>query len=575
MAKKLDIRPSRANRPRNAFDLSQRHMFTAPIGALLPVLSLDLIPHDHVEINAQDFMRTMPMNSSAFMSMRGVYEFFFVPYSQLWHPFDQFITGMKDYKTSLLSQKFFASNPVSVPFFDREAVFSATINEAESVRDTMDFPRKYNTIRLLDLLGYGYPVFSRNVDPQTKKPVRLRNAFDGKVTPFRIAAYQKIYADFYRNTIYEGVDIESFNFDDSAWLNSTQTGDGAGKIIIDRFFKMRYRNAPLDYFTNLRPTPLFELDSNLIDPLKSVSPMLKSVTLDPKKMSVVAGVNGASSSTSVLDVASIRGAFALDKLLSITMRAGKTYAEQMQAHFGVSVDEGRDGQVTYIGGFDSNYQVGDVTQTSGSSDPSATTVENAGMAGFLGKITGKGTSSGSGHIKFDAKEHGILMCIYSVVPAMQYDSSRVDPFVTKSTRGDFFIPEFENLGMQPLMLSNVTDVDRWSEVRDFANLPSLKDGPLGWQLRYSEYKTAVDVNHGQFAGQGPLSFWTIGRNRGFGDKLTEAKLQLHHLKINPRWVDSVFAVNYNGQEITDQMFGGCYFGIQKVSDMSVDGLPKV
>lgn len=548
-------------------------MFTAPVGALLPVLSLDLIPHDHVEIDAQDFMRTMPMNSSAFMSMRGVYEFFFVPYSQLWHPFDQFITGMQDYKTSLLSKKFFSKQPVNVPYFSREAVFKATIND--TARDMFSFPRRSNTIRLLDLLGYGYPVFSRNINPQTKKPVRLDNAFDGKVTPFRIAAYQKIYSDFYRNSTYEPVDIESYNFDDSGWMNSNNdSSEGAGKIILDRFFKLRYRNAPTDYFTNLRPTPLFDMDENLLSSLKLSSPNIDRAGINNEKTSanvllpVPTGFN-------VVDPSSIRSAFALDKLLSITMRAGKTYAEQMQAHFGVAVSEGRDGEVVYIGGFDSNIQVGDVTQTSGTTNPTVTDVQQAKLAGYLGKITGKGTSSGSGRVTFDAKEHGVLMCIYSVVPAMQYDSSRVDPFVTKSTRGEFFIPEFENLGMQPLMMHNITDVDRWTEVRDFANLPKLKNGPLGWQLRYSEYKTAVDINHGQFAGDGPLSYWTVGRNRGFTDNFTSAKLELTQLKISPLWVNSIFAVNYNGEEVTDHLFGGCYFGIQKVSDMSVDGLPKI
>lgn len=573
MSKPLQIKPSRANRPRNAFDLSQRHMFTAPVGALLPVLSLDLIPHDHVEIDAQDFMRTMPMNSSAFMSMRGVYEFFFVPYSQLWHPFDQFITGMTDYKTSLLSKKFVSKPPQLIPSISRESLFSAVINDTHI--DMFGFDRRPNAIRLLDLLGYGYPVFSRNINPQTKKPVRIDNAYDGKVTPFRIAAYQKIYSDFYRNTTYEPVDVESYNFDDASWVKSNNVYvEADGKTFLDRFFKLRYRNAPLDYFTNLRPTPLFDMDENLLSSLKLSSPNIDRAGINTEKTSanvllpVPTGFN-------VVVPSSIRSAFALDKLLSITMRAGKTYAEQMQAHFGVAVSEGRDGEVVYLGGFDSNIQVGDVTQTSGTTNPSVTDVQQAKLAGYLGKITGKGTSSGSGRVTFDAKEHGILMCIYSVVPAMQYDSSRVDPFVTKSTRGEFFIPEFENLGMQPLMMHNVTDVDRWTELRDFANIPRLKNGPLGWQLRYSEYKTAVDVNHGQFAGDGPLSYWTVGRNRSFNAEFTSAKLQLEQLKISPNWVDSIFAVNYNGKEVTDQMFGGCYFGIQKVSDMSVDGLPKV
>lgn len=573
MSKPLQIKPSRANRPRNAFDLSQRHMFTAPVGALLPVLSLDLIPHDHVEIDAQDFMRTMPMNSSAFMSMRGVYEFFFVPYSQLWHPFDQFITGMTDYKTSLLSKKFVSKPPQLIPSISRESLFSAVINDTHI--DMFGFDRRSNAIRLLDLLGYGYPVFSRNINPQTKKTVRIANAYDGSITPFRIAAYQKIYSDFYRNTTYEPVDVESYNFDDASWVKSNNVYiEADGKTFLDRFFKLRYRNAPLDYFTNLRPSPLFEMDLNLVSSLKLSNTSLSNAVVNVDKTSAAVTIP-VSSNTGIVSAQSLRSAFALDKLLSITMRAGKTYAEQMQAHFGVTVSEGRDGEVVYLGGFDSNIQVGDVTQTSGTTNPSVTDVQQANLAGYLGKITGKGTSSGSGRVTFDAKEHGILMCIYSVVPAMQYDSSRVDPFVTKSTRGEFFIPEFENLGMQPLMMHNVTDVDRWTELRDFANVPRLKNGPLGWQLRYSEYKTAVDVNHGQFAGDGPLSYWTVGRNRSFNAEFTSAKLQLEQLKISPNWVDSIFSVNYNGKEVTDQMFGGCYFGIQKVSDMSVDGLPKV
>ena len=51
--------------------------------------------NDYVKISTTDFMRCMPMNSSAFIDAKGCYEFFYVPYAQLWHPFDQFITSMK------------------------------------------------------------------------------------------------------------------------------------------------------------------------------------------------------------------------------------------------------------------------------------------------------------------------------------------------------------------------------------------------------------------------------------------------------------------------------------------------
>ena len=140
--------------------------------------------------------------------------------------------------------------------------------------------------------------------------------------------------------------------------------------------------------------------------------------------------------------------------------------------------------------------------------------------------------------------------------------------LNKLQRGDFFIPEFENLGLQPLRSIHVTDYDG----------NKTTDNPLlfGWQPRYSEYKTALDINHGQFSFNSPLSYWTISRGRQFpyefGKKLS---FDISQLKISPRWLDSVFAVNYNGTELTDCMFGYAHFKIQKVSDMSEDGMPRV
>ena len=95
---------------------------------------------------------------------------------------------------------------------------------------------------------------------------------------------------------------------------------------------------------------------------------------------------------------------------------------------------------------------------------------------------------------------------------------------------------------------------------------------LGWQPRYSEYKTALDVNHGQFNDGEPLSYWTISRAK---QNNTLDTFNIASLKLSPRLVDSVFALDYNGSELTDCVFGGCYFSIQKVSDMSEDGMPKI
>lgn len=562
MSKKVPtLKPSRANRPRNAFDLSQKHLFTAHAGMLLPVMSLDLIPHDHVSIQATDFMRCLPMNSAAFMSMRSVYEFFFIPYSQLWHPFDQFITGMNDFRSSLTSNLYKSKSPVVCPSVSRSSLFQYLSDSNPVIQnDIFGYSAISNSIRLLDLLGYGV---YQNVDGSARASEFSKSLEkDEKLSLFRIAAYQKIYADYYRNSTYESIDVDSFSLD-------SYTKDVSVDVFCDHFLQFRYRNAQLDYFTNLRPTPLFDFANPDITG-KGLGGKQSFFTQGDKDDRIIADweyvslhnpfVNkGGVPHNSFLTIPDIRNAFALDKLMRITQSAGKTYAEQIKAHFGFEVDEGRDTKVNYLGGFDSNIQVGDVTQTSGTS---ASPEEGVSIkhAGYLGRVTGKAQGSGSGHIEFDAKEHGILMCIYSLVPDMQYDSTRIDPFVTKLSRGDFFLPEFENLGMQPLQSRYISDI------------ASQKTKFKGWQPRYSEYKTALDINHGQFVNGQPLSYWTVGRGRS-GETLDT--FDIASLKINPNWLDSIFAVNYNGTQLTDCVFGGCQFNVQKVSDMSETGEPRV
>lgn len=562
MSKKVPtLKPSRANRPRNAFDLSQKHLFTAHAGMLLPVLSLDLIPHDHVSIQATDFMRCLPMNSAAFMSLRSVYEFFFVPYSQLWHPFDQFITGMNDFRSSLTYNLHQSKAPLVCPSVSRASIFAfVSDNTDNKYNDIFGFSPVSNRCRLLDLLGYGV---YKNVDGSSRSQEFTKSLNkDEHLSLFRIAAYQKIYADYYRNTTYEPIDVDSFSLD--AITKEVSIG-----TFFNTMCQLRYRNAQLDYFTNLRPSPLFEsYDSSLSG--FGLHGRQSFFTQGDSRTLIVADDDFVSISNpilkkhdvpnnSFLSIPDIRNAFALDKLMRITQSAGKTYAEQIKAHFGFEVDEGRDTKVNYLGGFDSNIQVGDVTQTSGT-----TAAPEQGVsikhAGYLGRVTGKAQGSGSGHIEFDAKEHGILMCIYSLVPDMQYDATRIDPFVTKLSRGDFFIPEFENLGLQPLQSRFISDI------------ATQKSKFKGWQPRYSEYKTALDINHGQFANGQPLSYWTVGRGRS-GETLET--FDIASLKINPKWLDSIFAVNYNGSQLTDCVFGGCQFNVQKVSDMSETGEPRI
>ena len=65
MANKVpNFTTSKHKQERNAFDLSQTHLFQAAPGMLYPILALDLIPYDAIKINVADYIKSMPVGYS-------------------------------------------------------------------------------------------------------------------------------------------------------------------------------------------------------------------------------------------------------------------------------------------------------------------------------------------------------------------------------------------------------------------------------------------------------------------------------------------------------------------------------
>ena len=104
---------------------------------------------------------------------------------------------------------------------------------------------------------------------------------------------------------------------------------------------------------------------------------------------------------------------------------------------------------TYIGGDSSSLDISEVVNTnlqSGDSQSEAV-------------IAGKGVGSSQGSEKFEARDWGVLMCIYHNVPLLDYVSSAPDPqyFVVQNT--DLPIPELDSIGMQSIPISMYSNGD--------------------------------------------------------------------------------------------------------------------
>lgn len=582
----LDV--ARAHLERNAFDLSHNDVFSCAPGMLLPISTTEVLPNEHYEINPQIFLRTMPLNSAAFVRMRQHIEFFFVPMRTLCRQFNQFVVGTKYPISGVDSLNSFSG---TLPRVSMRDIINALSKGTQSDLhvDGMGSDIKVSGIRLLDLLGYGVTK-AGTIDSM------LPNHYD--VSPFRLLAYQKIYSDYYRNPYYESVDVTSFNADNYFNRNYVVTAAGVGPDVgvIRSFCRLRYRNWAKDYFTAVQPqfqgAPFvtrnvdmssFALQSysnsgiSTLTPIQSKAQLgnVTSSTVQPSA-STVATLQFADDSADAQDLArltipvhNVRAAFALDKLLRLQQQAGNgSYGEQIRNRFGAA-NVHDDWKAQYLGGSSAPVSISEVITT-------ANTAGNVGD-GLTGDIYGKATSVNDGRIVFDSREHGIIMGIFSVTPEADYNATGIDPHNLKLSFEQFFQPEFDRLGKQPL---NTFQLSLTAPV----GLPSSltwSDAVIGYQNRYMEYKTGIDKVHGEFCTGGSLSAWTAPRNTGLvlnGDVSVGGsgalEYNVYSFKVSPKILNSICSVEFDGSKLdTDPIIVDAHIGIKAIRPMSVSGEP--
>ncbi len=565
---------SQSNVSRNAFDVGYSNKFTCSLGMLLPCFVRECNPDEHYRINARMFTRTMPMNSAAFIQCTQHIEFFFVPYRLLWRDFPQFITGTK-YPTSLQDEKV---QPTS-PSFDLAKIyntFKSKLFEPNQTpaaglgTDLLGYPKIQNAFRLLDLLGYGcyYTPESYDFAPAA-------------MNPFRLLAYQKICADFYRVANWEDNRIKSWNIDGLP-LDMTATYNFTVlQNFLDNYLCLHYRPWKKDLFTIANTQ--FQGADFLSNMFKAPSfPQFSATQGHTPDTTTHGGLQGELyvkevGNSSVITMANLRSAFALDKLYRLMSQASDgDYKSQIKARYGFDAYAPQM-RCQFVGSASSVIQVNPITSTA----DTLSTTDNSFSGTPVGRIYGNGVAQGSDTFEFDTKEHGILMGICSFVPDVDYSSYGVNIFNKKLSSSEYFQPEFDNLGKQPLDASTLY----------LAKVPSSSGihspAVLGWIPRYTEYKTHVDEVHGQLngnifrssSGEPTLSSWTAPRLAGFEDDMAnfwcKDGLSKNFFYINPALYNSIFVNQYEGYQTQDQFICEVSNNVQAVLPMSVSGEPLI
>lgn len=594
----MSLKKLRNQVSRNGFDLSRKNIFSAKVGELLPVLTMECIPGDKFKINLKNFTRTQPVNTAAYTRIREYFDFFFVPTELLWHKYNTWVSQMVDNNQHAKSISEVSTLTEEQPYFSLTSFLNricAIESNIANRKNHLGFDRGCCAAKLLSYLNYGNFVFDVQQNNFTTRP-----ALNYKMNPFPLLAYQKIYADYYRNSQWEASFAPAFNLDyiqgnGDLELDVAHIGDSYGQM-----FDLRYANFNKDYFMGMLPRAQYGDSASVVTSFSSVeisqfnstpgryddatgsgivgnkgssqavdalfyhtqgwlSPnagtqraTIQLSSEDVSKLRTSLGLSGSGPQFSIL---ALRQAEALQKWKEITQSQQKDYKAQMEAHFGVTLDDSYSDRCKFIGGLVNNVDINEVVNTNITSSNAA-------------EIAGKGIGVGDGNISFSTDVHGILMCVYHAAPLLDYSITGIDKLNLKTLVTDYAIPEFDKTGMvevQPQEL--LADVSQ----------KGLYSSMLGYAPRYYEYKTAFDRIHGAFV-NGGLDAWTAPITTAYllknlGGSLDALRVTWPFFQISPAICDTIFALNAGDGEDSDQLLINSSFDIKAVRNLDYNGLP--
>ena len=525
---------------RSSFDMSKDIKFTSSVGHLLPVYWDILNDGDKVKIGASIFTRTKPLATPAFVSIEEHVDYFFVPFRQLYRFFDNKRTDINLLNTTLVEE---LRQTVNLPTLNLQSLASWFKNrfhdeqEAErSLIENFGIPYWMDFLRLIDLLGINYkPIYDYIVgNTDTLKMAYVPSSFMSGINAFPFLAYQKIFYDHYRNDEFTPNNPEAYNADNF----ETNSFDSSN----DELVRLHFAPWKRDFFTNIRSSPLvsslnslgltFQLKDypnlNYLNTYQSsVSGNSGGLTSNPNFPLNNVEAGGPQSG----NLNAIRAMYAYDKLLRITQFAPKDVDAQIAAHFGWKVPQGVEGRVVYLGSDDSRIDIGEVAATSD-------TLSSDGSTGAqLGALAGKGAGYREGKAihDFTAPCSGILMAVYSAVPTADYQNN-FDKLLMYIDINNYYRPEFENLGLQPLFASQL-------QISSNSDTIPTDNRILGFQYRWSELKQKFSSIHGDFLDT--LPDWVVNRNKqSMTQPNTNPSINYSWLYCNPCAIDSITEVNF-------------------------------
>lgn len=393
-------------------------------------------------------------------------------------------------------------------------------------------------------------------------------------------AYQKVFSDIYRNSFYDKSNRFCFNCDAIAnndynlpfvefftywrirFLGSYSSS--MAKQFLE-LFQMRYRQFKKDMFTSLLPNSQFGdvsvvnvgdsvFNLNVTNPDHSASARLLSTPEGKVTLHSTNQVANFTSPNLTFSVLMQRRAEALQKYKERFLRAGNRLRDQYISTFGKVPYYLEDKYVRYLGSIDSRLNVQGVPSTSDTGDYTVAERASYGYCGINGKID------------FTCDDWSFVIGIFYYLPEVDYQAFGIEGDKKFSEFSDYIVPEFENLGLEPVYRTTLSALSTVLAGQD----PVGGERVIGFGPAYMYFKSDVDKVHGEFGStndlNGVFSSWVATRGN-------VSMSELSNYYVRPDFLNQVMRQGYTGNQDTDPFLCVLDFNFKLIEPLSVVGLP--
>ena len=450
-------------------NLTSETKTTGVLGQLIPVMFQEVVPGDTIDLNAEFMTKFQPMLTPAMENFNAHIHYFYIPFRILWPNWEYFIAQQP-------------APGASVP----------PLHPHLKLIDAEEVTHGFGTL----VTGFHTlaPYFGLNNLIEGTEPL--------EINPFPFAAYQLIYNEYYRH--------EKIHPDRR---NDITLSDGLNDDPTYQYNICRWRTYKDDYFTAALESPQLGTEAKL--ELSDSDPVRVKRNVSSGSGQSTWNVTGGAVATSgaatyvleenngvdptmqqnalyvdpkeMVGLISMNDLIELNRMQEFLVRlnlAGSRYKEFIKANFAIDIDDLRIDRPDYICGIKAPVIISELL--------------NTGAA--QGTQTGQGSSySEGGRGNYHVKEHGIIMGIYSCIPALSYTTA-VQRFLFKRDSMSYFLPVFDQMGEQEILNKEIN------------LLHQDPDLTFGYVPRYSEYRLPFNLTTGEFVTT--LTTWHLSKEVG-------------------------------------------------------------